>query len=65
MVTVPERSDETLNAAFTEHGLDIVGDDGGAFGPKRGNAAALVSIPSDRFLSTEAGQTLVNPKQAA
>ena len=64
MMTVPKAGDEIRTISFTIHGLDIVGADGTAFRPKRGGAAAAASITRDHFLSTEAGQILVDLWQA-
>ncbi len=59
MITVPRVENEMRTIAFTTEGIDILGPDGTPLRPRKGGAVLTASITKDQFLSTEAGQTLV------
>jgi len=64
MIAVPRVENEMRTIAFTTEGIDILGPDGTPLRPRKGGAALTASITKDQFLSTEAGQTLVELWQA-
>ena len=64
MIAVPKVDDEIRTLSFTIYGLDVIGADGTAFKPNKDGVASAAPITRDQFLSTEAGQTLVDLWQA-
>ena len=59
MIAVPGAENEMRTIAFTTEDIDILGLDGTPLRPGGRGAALTASITQDRFLITEAGQTLV------
>ena len=64
MIAFPKVHDETPTMSFTSYNLDIIRVHSTAFTPKKDGVASAAPITRDQFLSTEAGQILVNFWQA-
>ena len=64
MIAVPRNDKEQRSVSFTIHSLEIIGENGTAFRPKKAGVISPASIAKNESLSTEAGHTLADLWQA-